>query len=38
VRRSDVLFKGINRVPARAMLKATGLKNADLDNPLIAVA
>ena len=38
VRRSDALLKGINRAPARAMLKATGLKDADLDKPLIAVA
>jgi dihydroxy-acid dehydratase len=36
--RSDALLKGINRAPARAMLKATGLKDADLDKPLIAVA
>src|SRR6185437_6589780 len=38
VRRSDALLKGINRAPARAMLKATGLKDADLEKPLIAVA
>ncbi|HEY6476260.1 MAG TPA: dihydroxy-acid dehydratase [Polyangia bacterium] len=38
MRRSDALLKGINRAPARAMLKATGLKDADLDKPLIAVA
>ncbi|MFL5306582.1 MAG: dihydroxy-acid dehydratase [Polyangia bacterium] len=36
--RSDALKKGIHRAPARAMLKATGLTNADLDRPLIAVA
>ena len=36
--RSDALLKGIDRAPARAMLKATGLKDADLDKPLIAVA
>ncbi|HVZ86251.1 MAG TPA: dihydroxy-acid dehydratase [Polyangia bacterium] len=36
--RSDALKKGINRAPARAMLKATGLKDADLDKPLVAVA
>jgi len=35
---SDALKKGINRAPARAMLKATGLNDADLDKPLIAVA
>jgi dihydroxy-acid dehydratase len=36
--RSDALKKGIHRAPARAMLKATGLSDADLDRPLIAVA
>jgi len=36
--RSDALKKGIHRAPARAMLKATGLTDADLDRPLIAVA
>ena len=36
--RSDSLKKGINRAPSRAMLKATGLNDADLDKPLIAVA
>ena len=36
--RSDLLKKGINRAPARAMLKATGLTDADLERPLIAVA
>ena len=36
--RSDAIKKGINRAPARAMLKATGLNDADLDKPLIAVA
>ena len=36
--RSDSLKKGITRAPARAMLKATGLSDADLDRPLIAVA
>ena len=36
--RSDPIKKGINRAPARAMLKATGLTDADLDKPLIAVA
>lgn len=35
---SDQLKKGRNRAPARAMLKATGLTDADLDKPLIAVA
>ena len=36
--RSDALKKGIHRAPARAMLKATGLTDADLDRPLIALA
>ncbi|HEY4185166.1 MAG TPA: dihydroxy-acid dehydratase [Polyangia bacterium] len=36
--RSDSIKKGINRAPARAMLKATGLTNADLEKPLVALA
>jgi len=35
---SDAIKKGITRAPARAMLKATGLNDADLEKPLIAVA
>jgi len=35
---SDRIKKGLNRAPARAMLKATGLTDADLDKPLVAVA
>src|SRR3569623_916978 len=35
--RSDPLMKGPSRAPARAMLKATGLTDADLERPLIAV-
>lgn len=35
---SDAIKKGISRAPARAMLKATGLTDADLARPLIAVA
>src|SRR4029079_13348615 len=35
--RSDQLKKGPSRAPARAMLKATGLTDADLERPLIAV-
>ena len=35
--RSDPLKKGPSRAPARAMLKATGLTDADLERPLIAV-
>jgi dihydroxy-acid dehydratase len=36
--RSDAIKKGPSRAPARAMLKATGLNDADLEKPLIAVA
>lgn len=36
--RSDALKKGISRAPARSMFKATGLTDADLERPLIAVA
>jgi dihydroxy-acid dehydratase len=36
--RSDAIKKGIDRAPARAMLKATGLNDADLERPLIAIA
>jgi dihydroxy-acid dehydratase len=35
---SDAIKKGVSRAPARAMLKATGLTDADLARPLIAVA
>jgi dihydroxy-acid dehydratase len=35
---SDILKKGVSRAPARAMLKATGLTDADLARPLVAVA
>src|SRR5271170_5368231 len=35
---SDAIKKGIARAPARAMLKATGLTDADLARPLVAVA
>ncbi|MGC2330416.1 MAG: dihydroxy-acid dehydratase, partial [Candidatus Acidiferrales bacterium] len=35
---SDAIKKGIGRAPARAMLKATGLTDADLAKPLVAVA
>jgi dihydroxy-acid dehydratase len=35
---SDILKKGMSRAPARAMLKATGLTDADLARPLVAVA
>jgi dihydroxy-acid dehydratase len=36
-RRSDAITKGPTRAPARAMLRGTGLSDADLDKPLIAV-
>jgi dihydroxy-acid dehydratase len=35
--RSDSLKHGPSRAPARAMLKATGLTDADLERPLVAV-
>ncbi len=35
---SDTIKKGMRRAPARAMLKATGLSDTDLDKPLIAIA
>ncbi len=35
---SDVIKKGIARAPNRAMLKATGLTEADLARPFVAVA
>jgi len=35
---SDAIKKGISRAPARAMLKGTGLTDADLARPLVAVA
>lgn len=36
--RSDAIKKGIARAPARAMLKGTGLTDADLEKPLVAIA
>jgi len=36
--RSDAIKKGPARAPARAMLRAMGLTDADLEKPLIAVA
>ncbi|MGZ3426969.1 MAG: dihydroxy-acid dehydratase domain-containing protein, partial [Polyangia bacterium] len=35
--RSDALKKGLSRAPARAMLRATGLGDAELEKPLVAV-
>jgi dihydroxy-acid dehydratase len=36
--RSAALTSGLDRAPARAMLKAVGYTDADLDKPLVAVA
>jgi dihydroxy-acid dehydratase len=36
--KSDVIKKGMRRAPARAMFKATGLSDADLEKPLVAIA
>ena len=36
--RSDTIKKGIARAPARAMFKAMGLTDNDLDQPLVGVA
>ncbi|MFY9530581.1 MAG: dihydroxy-acid dehydratase [Candidatus Acidiferrales bacterium] len=36
--RSDAIKKGASRAPARAMLKATGLTDSDLERPFVAVA
>ena len=36
--RSSALTDGVSRAPARAMLRATGLTDADLERPLIGVA
>ncbi len=35
---SDEIKKGLSRAPARAMLKAAGLRDADIDRPLVGVA
>lgn len=35
---SDAMKRGPARAPARAMLKATGLSDADLEKPLVAIA
>ncbi|PZM85443.1 MAG: dihydroxy-acid dehydratase [Candidatus Melainabacteria bacterium] len=35
---SDGIKKGPSRAPARAMFKATGLTDADLEKPLVAIA
>ncbi|MBZ0233235.1 MAG: dihydroxy-acid dehydratase [Deltaproteobacteria bacterium] len=36
-RRSDALVRDVARAPARAMLKATGLDDAALERPLVAI-
>jgi dihydroxy-acid dehydratase len=36
--RSDAIKKGASRAPARAMLKATGLTDSDLERPFVALA
>jgi dihydroxy-acid dehydratase len=36
-KRSDTMLRGPDRAPARAMLKATGLTDADLERPIVAV-
>jgi len=36
--KSDAIKKGIDRAPARAMLRAVGLNDADFEKPLIGVA
>ena len=36
--RSDKIKKGLERVPHRALLHATGLSRKDLDRPFIGIA
>ncbi len=36
--RSDAIKKGVSRAPARAMFKAMGLTDADIEKPIIGVA
>ena len=35
--RSDLIKKGYEKAPHRALLKATGITDADMDKPFIAV-
>ena len=35
--RSDLVKRGLNRAPNRALLKATGVTDADMDKPFIAI-
>ncbi len=37
-RPSDTILRGVSRAPARAMLRAVGLDDADFEKPLIGVA
>lgn len=36
--RSDIIRKGIERAPARGLMRATGLTNEDFDKPFVGVA
>jgi len=36
--RSDSMRKGLSRAPARGLLRALGMKDADLEKPMIAIA
>ncbi|VVB65504.1 Dihydroxy-acid dehydratase [Candidatus Gugararchaeum adminiculabundum] len=36
--KSDIFRKGIERIGARSLLRADGLKDADFDKPLVAIA
>ena len=35
--RSDIMKKGAERAPHRALMRATGLKSGDFDKPFIGV-
>ena len=35
---SEVIRKGVDAAPARSLLRADGLKDADFDKPFIAIA
>ncbi len=35
--RSDIIKKGIDRAPHRSLLKATGVKDADMNKPFIGI-
>jgi len=36
--RSDAIKKGFERAPHRSLLKATGVRDEDMDKPFIAIA